>query len=198
VTFATQLSSAFTPIAAVYDDNSTTQALSWAQTFVEGYCNRTFDSTTVTQFLDPHPYRQAQLPDTPVTAVNTVQGLLPSMTGGGMTWTTLTNYAFVADTGLIYDTTGEPGVSWAGGPSWPRLPGGLQVNYTFGWTSVPQGLINVACRFAQQYLENPALLLQRQVGSFNERYAGNTGGVGIVINELDKMIMDRYVKITIG
>lgn len=200
MTFATQLAAAFTPIGGTYDTPSITQALSWAQGFVEEYCNRGedgFDATTdVTVFIDPKPYRQALLPNIPVTGVSTVQGLLPGPSG--MTWTTLTNWSYVADTGLLYDTTGEPGTTVNFGPSWPRLPGSLQVTFSYGYATVPKSLINAACRFAQQYLENPALLLQREVGSFNERYAGNSGGVGIVIDAFDQRIMDRYTLVSIA
>lgn len=202
MSFASQLSVAFSPISAVYDAGATTQALAWAQAFVEGYCNRSFDLVTGDiAFIDPKPYRQALLPAIPVANVSNVQALLPDTTGtGGLTWTALTNYRFVADTGLLYDTTGEPGTgaSFSCAPSWPWLPGSLQVTYDHGYSTVPTALINVAIRFAQQYLENPALLLQREVGAFNERYAGNTGGVGIVINEFDKLIMDRYTLISIA
>jgi hypothetical protein len=202
MTFATQLASAFTPISAVYDSASVSQALSWAQGFVEEYCNRGpngFDLVTNDlAVVDPLAYRQALLPRIPVTAVSSVLGLLPSSTSGGMAWKPLPNVAFVKDTGLLYDTTGEPGVSWNFGPSWPSLPGSLQVTYSHGYATIPSALINAACRFAQQYLENPALLLQRNIGSFDERYAGNTGGVGIVINSFDERVMDRYTLISIA
>lgn len=200
MTFASQLASAFVPMSAVYDDASVSQALSWAQTFIEEFCNRGedgFDSTPGDiAIIDPLPYRQGLLPCIPVTNVTEVQGLLPGI--GGMVWTTLTNYAWVGDTGLIYDTTGEPGVVSNLGPSWPRLPGSLKVTYTHGYEPVPKSLINAACRFAQQYLENPALLLSRDVGAINDRFAGNTGGVGIVINAFDKIILDRYTLISIA
>lgn len=202
MTFATQLEAAFTPIGAVYDQPSITQALSWAQTFVEDYCNRGengFDVVTNdVVFIDPMRYRQALLPQIPVVNVDSVQALLPSTDNTGMTWTTLTNFAFVANTGLLYDTTGEPGTSLGFGPSWPWLPGSLQVTYDHGYTTVPQALINAACRFAQQYLENPTLLLQRGVGDVNDRFAGNTGGVGIVIDAFDERILDRYTLISIA
>lgn len=202
MSFADQLSAAFTPISAVYDEPSIALALSWAQGFIEEYCNRGengFDVVTdEIVFVDPKPYRQALLPSIPVTAISQVQGLLPSQTAGGMAWTTLANFAFVSDTGLIYDTTGEPGVSAGFGPTWPWLPGSLKVTYTHGYATVPKSLINAACRFAQQYLENPALLLQREVGSFNQRYAGNTGGVGVVINAFDERVLDRYTLIGIA
>lgn len=203
MSFASQLSVAFTPISSVYDDASVTQALAWAQSFVEDYCNvgeGGFDLVTgETVFIDPKPYRQALLPSIPVVNVSQVQGLMPSsQDSGGMAWTTLTNYAFVGETGLIYDTTGEPGVSQSFGPTWPALPGSLKVTYDHGYSTVPSGLINAACRFAQQYLENPALKLSRDVGDVHDRFAGNTGGVGIVINAFDERILDRYTLISIA
>jgi hypothetical protein len=202
MTFQSQLVAAFTPIGAVYDDASVTQALSWAESFVTEYCNRGengFDVTTgAVAFIDPMPHGRALIPNIPVTNVESVQALLPSTTSDAMVWTTLTNWAFVGDTGLLYNTTGEPGTTWSLGPQWPWLPGSLQVTFDYGYSTVPQALINAAARFAQQYLENPALLLQREVGSFSERYAGNSGGVGIVIDAFDERIMDRYTLVSVA
>jgi len=200
--FADQLATSFVPISAAYTDAEISQALAWAQSFVEEYCNRGENGFDLVQndivFVDPLVYRQALLPSIPVTGVSAVSALMPSSNTGGMAWTTLTNYAFVGETGLLYDTTGEPGVSWTFGPSWPSLPGSLQVTYSHGYSQIPNGLINAACRFTQQYLENPALLLQREVGDFHERYAGNSGGVGIVINAFDERILDRYTLVSIA
>ncbi|RAV17629.1 hypothetical protein DQP57_00350 [Mycobacterium colombiense] len=189
-------------MGGVYDEASISQALSWAQSFIEEYCNRGDNGFDVveddTVFIDPKPYRQALLPEIPVVNVSEVQALLPSQTGGGMVWTTLTNYAYVNDTGLIYDTTGEPGVMQSFGPTWPWLPGSLKVTYDHGYETVPKSLINAAVRFAQQYLENPTLKLQRSIGDVNDRFAGNTGGVGIVIDAFDERILDRYTLISIA
>jgi hypothetical protein len=200
MTFATQLQAAFTPIAAVYDEPSITQALAFAQSVVTSYCNQTFDLVTETVYLDPQRYRTALLPQIPVVAVNSVQALLPPVTstGGGLTWQALTNYRFVADTGLIYDTTGEPGTIIAStnvGPTWPWLPGSLQVNYSHGYATVPGDLINVAVRFAQQYLENPTLQMQRRAGDIEDRFSGS---IGLVINQLDKTILGRYTDVGIA
>jgi hypothetical protein len=97
MTFATQLATSFTALSAVYDDASVTQVLSWAQSFVEEYCNRTFDLVTDdVAFIDPKPHRQGLLPAIPVTDVSEVQALLPTPTGG-MTWTTLVNFAYGRD-----------------------------------------------------------------------------------------------------
>ncbi len=202
MTFATQLAETFTPIAAVYDAPSVTQALSWSQSFVEDYCNRGpngFDLATGDVVLcDPQPYSRAMLPYVPVVNVTSVEGWLPSTTANAMEWTPLTNYAYDAGTGRIWDTSGLPGANISMGLSWPWLPQSLRVTYDHGYSTVPQDLISCACRFAQQYLENPTLMLQRGVGQINDRFAGNTGGVGIVINAFDQRIMDRYTFISIA
>jgi hypothetical protein len=192
VTFASQLSADFTPIAAVYDTPSVDRALSWAQSLVESYCNRTFDLVTgETVFISPTQYRTAMLPSFPVVNVTAVQALLPPTVGtGGLAWTDLTNYRFVAETGLIYDTTGEPGTTWDLGLSWPWLPESLKVTYDHGYEPVPQALIDVACRFAQQYLENPAQMMQRRTGDQEGRYSGSKG---VVFSELDLTILGRYM-----
>lgn len=187
--FQDQISAAFVPIASEYGTANTTRALTWAQSFVESYTDQIFDLVeTDTVYLDPKPYRQALLPQLPVVSVDSVEALLPAQTGG-MAWTTLTNYAVVNETGLIYDTTGEPGTPWNFGPSWPRLPASLKVTYDHGYASVPQPLVDVACRLAQQYLENPSGQLQRRTGDIEDRFGGSQG---VVVNELDRMILDRY------
>jgi hypothetical protein len=161
---------------------------------VEGYTGRTFDLVTGdVAVMDPHPHRRAMLPCYPVTAATAVQGYLPGP--DGLTWTTLTNYAFVAETGLIYDTTGLPGVLSTSCSSWPWLPGSLEVTYDHGYAVVPQGLVDVACRLAQQYLENPALQMQRRVGEQEGRFAGSAG---VVITELDARILDRYTDVSVA
>lgn len=203
--FADQIAATFTPISATYDDASVTLALAWAQSFVEEYCNRGpggFDLNTVTEFIDPTPHRQALIPHIPVQSVSSVQALLPPVVGGQLTWTTLVNYAFVRETGLLYDTTNMVGALpvYEGVPlvrSWPWLPGSLQVNYTYGYETLPMALVHVACRLAQNYLENPASLLSRSIGSgFNERYGGSRSG--LEISEFDQRILDRYTLVSIA
>jgi hypothetical protein len=199
MTFASQLSAAFTPIAAVYDAASTTQALNWAQDYITSYCNQAFDLVTAdVAFIDPMYHSQAFLPQVPVVNVESVQALLPPVTsipGTAFTWQTLTNYAFVAQTGLIYDTTYEIGVQYWGSPSWPWMPGSLQVTYDHGYATIPRPLISTGVRLAQQYLENPTLQMQRRIGDSEDRYAGSAG---VLLNYLDKAILDRYTIIGIS
>ena len=209
MTFALQIQAAFQPIAATYDAPSVTRALTWAQSFVEGYCNRTFDATYgQVDYLTPRAYRQAMIPNVPVLNVESVFGLMPPVlsTGSGLTFQQITNFAFVAETGLIYDTSGEPGTNATVGPTWPRVnfPGSLQVTYDFGFATVPQALVDVACRAAQQYLENPALQMGRKVGDLQDNYFGgystgaNVGAVGPILPDHDRRILGRYVDISIA
>jgi hypothetical protein len=213
MTFASQLQAAFTPIAATYDTPSITRALSWAQSFIEGYCNReSFDVVTAQQdYLTPMPYRQALIPHYPVLNIESVQGLMPphTATQTGLQWTPIVNYAWVPDTGLLYDTTGEPGVSHGLGPTWPRtgLPGSLWITYDYGYATVPQGLVDVGCRAAQQYLENPTLQMGRKVGDLEDRFyptsvasRQSTGGgfAGPILPDHDRKILGRYVDISIA
>lgn len=193
-TFASQIVAAFTPIGATYDSASITRALSWAQSFIEAYCDQSFDQVVnEVVLLDPKPYRSALLPHVPVIGISLVEGLLPPMSSPSpYVWTALTNYAFTPDTGLIYDTTGEPGVSFGVGPSWPWVPRGLRVTYSHGYTTAPQAVVDVACRLAQQYLENPASVMQRRVGDVEDRF---TGSKGSVVNEYDAMILGRYMNV---
>jgi hypothetical protein len=198
VTFAGQLADAFTPIAAVYDDPSIAVALMFGQTMVTNYCNQTFELVEDDiAIITPQRYRTAVLPQIPVVSVSLVEGLLPRRdnTGSGMQWIELPNVAVVAETGLLYDTTGQPGVSWVAGPSWPQLPGSLKVTYTHGYSTIPDDLIVVAIRFAQQYLENPTLQMQRRAGDIEDRFAGS---VGLVITQLDRMILGRYTDIGVA
>lgn len=198
MTFAAQIAAAFTPIGATYDSPSITRALTWAQSFIELYCDQSFDLITgYVALLDPKPYRTALLPYVPVVSISLVEGLLPpvSTTPSPYVWTTLTNYAFTPDTGLIYDTTGEPGVSFGPGPSWPWVPRGLRVTYTYGYATAPQAVVDVACRLAQQYLENPASVMQRRVGDVENRF---TGSKGSVVNEYDAVILWRYMNVGVA
>ena len=190
MSFQAQIAAGFAPISATYDSGSTTVALTWAQSYIEAYCQRTFDPESVTEFVDPDYSRhQALLDHAPVVEISSIMAYLPSITGG-MGWVPITNYMLVNETGLIYDTSNLPGVQISpSGPTWPWLPASLQVSYTYGFDTVPQGLVDVACRLAQQYLENPAQLMQRRVGDTEARFAGHDG---VSLGPLDQMILDRY------
>lgn len=197
MTFATQIAAAFTPIAATYDSPSITRALTWAESFIESYCDQSFNLHVGTvSYIDPKPYRCALIPLVPISNVTTVEGLLPSATAPGpYVWTALTNYTWVADTGLIYDTTGEPGVTWDTGPTWPWVKGGLRVTYDHGYDTAPQAVVDVACRLAQQYLENPASVMQRRVGDTENRFSGSKG---MVISDYESIILGRYTNVGIA
>lgn len=183
-TFGQQLTAAFTPIGGVYDSGDIARALSWAESEVSEYCNRVFDLIPDdVEVLSPHR-GQAMLSQFPVINVSLVEGLLCGPTGS-MEWTEIDGYRVVNDTGIIYCT----------GYTWPTLPGSLRVTYDHGYETVPQSLINVASRFAQQYLENPNLAMQRKVGDIENRFSGS---FGLSVSDLDRRILDRYTSVEVG
>jgi hypothetical protein len=184
----------FTPIGGEYDDDVIERALSWASSAIVSYCGRTFDLVTDDIELSDPYFGSGLLGHIPVVEISLVEAYLPS--GNGMAWTTLTNYGFNAKTGLIYDTTGLPGTTFSTGAfTWPWLPQSLRVTYTHGFAAVPQEIVDACCRLAQQYLENPALVMQRRVGDIDQRFSGSRG---VDMSNLDRSILDRYVIVSIA
>lgn len=181
-------------IVNAYDPAAVTGALEWATSFIAGYCDQVFSLVTgdvVT--LNPQG-GSALLPECPVVQVSLVEGWLPNLSGAGMAWTPLTNYQYTS-AGLIYDTTGLPGVSWGLGPSWPWLPGSLRVTYDHGYAAIPQPIVSVCARLATQYLENPGQMMQRRVGDEEARF---NGSAGVSLNAMDRAILDRYVDVGVS
>lgn len=177
-----------------YDDTAVQNAISWATSLIGAYCNRNFDLVTGDVVTLTPSRGTALLPETPVVSVSAVQGYLPDTMGNGMTWVSLTNYQWT-NSGILYDTTGLPGTHWNTGPSWPWLPGSLRVTYSHGFATIPRDLTNVCVRLSQQYLENPTLMVQRGVGDIHGRFSGSAG---VVLNALDRAILDRYANLGVS
>lgn len=164
-------------IAANYDTDSITAALSWASSSVEAYCERRFAQVlSDTVIVDPYwPGRTALLPNPPVTAVDSVQAWIPQ--NGAMTWVTLANYQWQPD-GLIWDITGELGIgqTWQGA-SWPNLRQSLKVTYDHGYitsgnnANLPQPIIDAVIKAASAYLANPYNLTERKAGDVTYRWS---------------------------
>lgn len=180
-------------VSSPYDEDVVEGAIDWATSVIAAYCNRNFDLVTGDQVTVTPTRGAAFLPETPVVSVTSVHGYLPG--ANGMTWTALTNYQWVAATGLIYDTTGLPGTNWNVGPSWPWLPGSLRVVYSHGYAEPPADLRNVCVRLAQQYCENPTLMISRKVGDIETRYSSVSGAP---IGPMDKAVLDRYAHVGVS
>lgn len=200
MTFATQLQAAFEPVSTGYDSGLLGIALSWVESFVTEYCNRdTFDVVVSdVELVDPYfgPRKDAMmargsatLHHVPITEISSVEGWLPYQ--GAMSWVTLSNYAFDPDTGYLYDTTGLIGTTVNHLPSWPWLPKSLQVTYTHGYDTVPQPLVDVACRLALQFLDNPSSAEQSRIGWTENSF-------GTAVNELDQKVLSRYTLLSIA
>lgn len=179
-----------------YGDDEVEAALDWATSAIEGYTGRTFDLVEGdVAVVDPH-MGGALLPCFPVVQVSDVSAWLPDPNGSGMTWQSLTNFAVVNDTGLLYDTTNLVGARWhPPGPTWPWLPGSLRVTYDHGFAEVPRALRDVCIRLAQQYLDNPTVVMHTRVGEVESRFSGSSG---LVFSHHDKAILDRFCDVGVG
>jgi len=179
-------------LKGAWPDADVNAALSWASSAVESYCERDFTYTVndvVT--IDPFPVRRsAQLPNPPVLSVSKVEAYMRDNTGA-TSWQELTNYAWTAD-GLLYDTSGLPGVNVAAVPSWPSLPKGLRVTYTHGFQTLPQPLIDAVIKAAGSYLANPYNMTYRKTGDvlYQWKEPGDE-------SMLDHALLSKYRLITV-
>ena len=180
-------------LKGAWPDADVNAALSWASSAVEAYCERDFSyvvNDVVT--VDPFPVRRsAQLPNPPVISISKVEAYMRDNTGS-TSWQELTNYAWTTE-GLLYDTSGLPGVSVAAVPTWPSLPKGLRVTYTHGFQTVPQPLVDVVIKAAGSYLANPFGMTSRKAGDVESAWAVTllqTGG-------LDEITLSKYRLITV-
>ncbi|TDH48495.1 hypothetical protein E2F47_23550 [Mycobacterium eburneum] len=142
----------------------------------------------------------AMLANPPVTGVSSVAAWMPLATQQGETgWVELVNYQWAQD-GLIWDTSGMPGVVMADGgpvPSWPRMPRSLQVTYDHGYTlpgttdqpTLPQGVIDAVIAAAAFYLENPTGATDIRVGDVATKWEPSSQSVAGI---LDSTLLGQY------
>ncbi len=174
----------------------------YASGFVRAYCNRRFDYVANdTVFIDPRPDRTAQLPEGPVISISTVQAYMPGPPTGQWGWQTLQypqQYDW-AERGLIWDTSHlYPPINpvlpnwmeWPW-PTWPWLPGKLQVTYTHGYQTIPAEITAIVYRIAAQIAANPLFMQSKKTGEDSVVFGSFPGG--ITLRDTDKAILDRYV-----
>ena len=181
-------------LKGAWPDADVSAALSWASSAVEAYCERDFSyAVNEVVTIDPFPVRRsAQLPSPPVQSISKVEANMRDATGS-TSWQELTNYAWTTD-GLLYDTSGIPGVTVSAVPSWPSLPRSLRVTYTHGFQTVPQPLVDAVIKAAGAYLANPFGMTQRKAGDVESSWAVTmlqTGG-------LDEITLAKYRLISVS
>lgn len=181
-------------------------ALSWASSFIREYCNQLFDYVqSDVVVIDPHLDGTAQLPEMPVLNVESVQMYAWDPATGVYDWQPVAMFNYAAR-GLIYSTANlypAPDLFDAedNQPVWPFLPGSLKVTYDHGYmaagvTAYPQPLIDVCCRLACQYLENPTMVTEQRTGSVMARFGTTSGGV--MISAFDRAVLDRYTVVEVA
>lgn len=145
---------------------------------------------------------QALLPNPPVAGVSSVKAWLPMVSGGAPGWVDLVNYQWTAD-GLIWDTSGMPGVVDTDGgpvPSWPRMPRSLQITYTHGFVlpgddavtgvpELPDAVASAVIGLTAFYLANPTGAIENRVGEITNRYAEQDSSPA---GWLDEKLLGKY------
>ncbi len=180
-------------LRGAWSDKDVTAALSWASAAVEAYCERDFGYyADQVVLIDPFPVRRsAQLPSPPVLAVSAVEALMRDTTGA-TSWQPLTNYAWTAE-GLLYDTSGQPGVNVTAVPSWPTLPKSLRVTYTHGFVDTPDAIVAAVIKAAAAYLANPFGNTSRKVGEVQSDWA-----VTLLQSSVDEIVLAPYRLISVS
>lgn len=160
-------------------------ALSVASSAVEAYCGRRFAAASETVTISPRPNRTALLPDPPVSSVDLVEAWIPR--DGQMTWVEIENFAFTS-AGLIYDTSGFPGVSYDGLPTWPSLPHSLRVTYVSGYSDVPETVKIAVIKAAGEVLANPDRMSRKKVDDVEYGWFASLLSDGVV----DRSLLSEY------
>ena len=144
---------------------------------------------------------RAMLPNPPVTNVESVKAWLPlGAAGNTMSWVTLSYYQWTQE-GLIYDTSMLPGNFDGPQPSWPTLPGSLQITYDHGFVlpggtgtgpALPSAITDVIIRAAATYLANPWGFTSMKVGDVSYGATGYGKSAGPAGAVLDQTTLGRY------
>lgn len=204
-------------IVGAYTEDEVQVALDRASAAVESYCEREF-AYVASETVNITPRRggggkgQARLLNPPVWNVSTVMAQM--RTGDGLGWIELLYYQWTED-GLLYDTSeyyGYNGVTgedfWSGGPtgqwtqppSWPFLPGSLQVTYSHGFVlpgtaavegvhNLPDGIVSAVIGLTAFYLDNPSGAIESRVGEITNRYRQQSDGPA---GWLDEKLLGKY------
>lgn len=184
-------------MSSLVAEGSALDPYEYASSVVRGYCGRRFDYVPdETVLVDPRPNRTAQLPQSPVISISTVQAYMP--VGGVWAWQTLADpggYGW-AEGGLIWDAAvirprinPAASIGWPE-PTWPWLPASLKVTYTHGFEEIPDAIQSIVLRIAAQVASNPGFLQSRKVGDNASVYGTFPGGQ--TLRDTDKAILDRY------
>jgi hypothetical protein len=175
-------------VSSLVTGSPTLDPFEYASQLVRGYCGISFDFVeNDTKILDPRADGTVQLPETPVTAVSSVEGWMPGQTGV-WDWQPITWYRWL-DRGLLYNTAyieSHELPTW--GPVWPWVPGGLKVVYSHGFAEIPDDIVSVVTRLGAQIAANPRWVQSRKVGEVSTVFSTS----GITLRDEDKAVLDRY------
>lgn len=151
------------------------QALNAACQEIRDYCNQQFDLITADQ-IEVHGTGRSTLvlPEVPVVAVNTV-----TINLGLPTEVDVTGFRIDKPSGVLYRPPFDPTTGWCGIPAyWPLGFLNVTVDYDHGYDPVPEGLIDVAVRFAKEKIDaNPSRMTGESITNYS--YTQTAGAVSV-------------------
>lgn len=173
------------------DETTRTQAmLSDASVVVRSYCRRDFSAGTGTVRLRPRGDKVA-LPQRPVRAVNSVHAI-QDFAGSEMStpllfWSWPGGFeVFIGDNyGPVIN---GPYIDWDHPDTW------VDVDYDYGFLTVPDDIITVVANMVVRNLTVPAggLVDMETVGPYNVRYSTFTSAGPLGLSDADRQVLNRY------
>ena len=142
--------------------------------------------------LDPRLDMSVMLPETPVTAVTSMQWL-DDVNGTGWNVLPSTMYRFKPWGQLYIVPTQAQAYSpppWGPWAWWPRDPDTIQVTYTHGYAVIPTSIQAVCMALAARLLINPYKLQSTRTGEVQVVYTGVRESSELL--DTEKTALDRY------
>lgn len=135
--------------------------------------------------LDPNRDGTVYLPEMPVTAVSSVELLVPDPVTAALTWTVLDPSGYGWNRrGRLY-LTRRPRF-------WPSQQGSVRVTYSHGYEPIPDPLTFLCLDLALRLLENPTKLLSQNIGGIGAGYGT------AALTDTECAIIGRYSLLEVG
>ncbi|MEO6116008.1 MAG: hypothetical protein ABIP33_06450 [Pseudolysinimonas sp.] len=183
-----------------------TQLLTTASGLVREYCRLAFTQTLGdTIALQGTWSSKLELPQWPVTQVNSVQVNGSAMTADQYVWDRSGNLmlpsgSFAPDAAMfsrsIPQLWGPAGSIFAGGSSGPNWYGpgaAISVNYDHGFVTIPGGVINEVAGMVAAQFSVPVGILEERIGGYQAKYI-RSPGAAMTLTDAAKMNLNRYRK----
>lgn len=187
MTIDKQLVKDYLEISGTTYDTLLTSLITRVCAWIEGYCDRVFDSTVYTDEIYSGGKKFLFLKKYPVSAITKIK--YKSGSNSNPTWTAFT----VDDYDLIDNRKLRRAGGWAPGVNtvWPQGVNNIRVSYTAGYTTLPSDL--------------EQLIIELAAKKFNQRKSDGMSSEGVegvninwtrALSPEQKLVLNKYKKVT--